>query len=383
METRSTARPARRGALARALLAALACTVLLLALAPAARADEGVTRSVQGVNYTLPSDWSEIETPEGVLADTGLGDMALFSHEDGAFFAAALYDASLGGADLADMQEAADELASAVAGAEVPAWLGLDLPFSFSAAVEQGWPTLTAYTDAFELNGVAYGLTAKLFSVEGPSFTGGVLMVSFLPASGTVTEDFAGSFPVLEEPTQVEVAGVPYVLPAGATLARGSAFGIDFFASWQGSGAMLAVDLPIPGADAVSLSDLQASADELALSLQDVQADLEGLLPSVWAGAYDFLGHPTLGFECLADANGAGLAYIASTMTATSAGVALTAFVEPQGYGFAESVLTGTLEAAPAASSGDAVLSGFDGAAGDADGAQPSDDPGFTVGFAS
>ncbi len=377
MRIRLLARPTRRRGFA-PVSAVLACAALLLAFAPAARADEAVTRSVQGVNYTLPSAWTMTEVPDGLLADTGLSDVVVFACEDGIFFAGAVYDDGLGDVDLEEMQQVADEAAAELAGIELLP--GMRMSLSFSAAMEQGWPTLTVYTDDIELNGVVYGLTFKLFSVETSSFSGAVLMASFLPASGTVTEGFADSFPVLSQDTEVEVAGVSYVLPAGSTLAQGNVFGIDFFFAWQDEAAMLAVDAPLPGADAVGVDDLQLLADDLADFLQDGQPLLEELLPSVWTGAYEFLGCATLGFECLVDVDGLGTCYLAATMGMASEGIAFVAFCEPQGFGFAESVLVLSAEGSSGASASTDVSNAT--SAGQ-DGTASSTDPGFTVGFAA
>lgn len=346
------------------LLAVAALLVASLFAALPARAAEGVTRSMHGVNYTLPSDWGELSVPEELLEGTGLEQLVAFAREDGFFVAAAL-PGSLSMTDLASTQDEVADLAAEIAGVEyLPGVVGL--PIEVGAAEEQGFTTVTAYTDDIEINGVVYGMTLKLFAVTSSEFEGVVGMLSFLPASGTVTEGFAQSFPVLEGDRTVEVAGVPYTVPAGSTLAQGSVFGIGFTLAWLDQAVFAAVDLPAAGMDEVALGDLQQAADSLSESvLQDSQ--VSGALQSFWAGAYQFAGVATLGVELTADPMGTGTWYSAAMLNFASDGLALAAIAEPLGTGYAQQVLG--VAASGSADASEEVL--------------PAADPGFTVGLAA
>ena len=286
----------RFGARAFFVAIALACACLLLGAVRPALAEEdqqasgagqGVTHSVEGVNYTIPADWQALPIPQAIAPEIGMTALEAYTHEDG-FFAAAAIPGSVEGANLEEAQDAAADINEEFAELEyLPGMTGL--PIEASAALEQGWPTLTLYTDDIVLNGVTYGLTAKLFLVSDGSFEGVVAMASFLPASGVVTEDFAHSFPVLEQEQTIDVAGAPYVVPAGSTLAQGSVFGIDFACAWRDVAVMVAIDLPLVGADEVTVDMLDELAYSLAESTSSAARDLDaapellgGRLPGLW-----------------------------------------------------------------------------------------------------
>ena len=384
----------RFGARAFFVAIALACACLLLGAVRPALAEEsqasgagqGVTHSVEGVNYTIPADWQGLPIPQAIAPEIGMTALEAYTHEDG-FFAAAAIPGSVEGANLEEAQDAAADINEEFAELEyLPGMTGL--PIEASAALEQGWPTLTLYTDDIVLNGVTYGLTAKLFLVSDGSFEGVVAMASFLPASGVVTEDFAHSFPVLEQEQTIDVAGAPYVVPAGSTLAQGSVFGIDFACAWRDVAVMVAIDLPLVGADEVTVDML----DELAYSLAEStssQPEISTLLQSFWAGAYQVFGLPTLGVEAIADPMGVGSWYSALMVHFSEEGIGLVEFVEPLGEGYAEEVLvaSGAMSAqdassqgAPSGSEGSSNLGAGGGAAADEGSAE--DELGFVVGLA-
>lgn len=383
-------------------LACICACLLLGAVRPAfaeesqtSSASQGVTRSVEGVNYTLPVEWQALPIPQALVSEMGLSALEAYTHEDG-FFAAAAIPGSVSGVDLEEVQTAATEIAEELSELEyLPGMVGL--PIAVGAATEQGWPALTFYTDDIMLNGVTYGLTAKLFFVSDRSFEGVVAMLSFLPASGVVTEDFAHSFPVLEQEQAVDVAGAPYVVPAGSTLAQGSVFGIDFACAWRDVAAMIAIDLPLVGADEVTVDML----DELAYSLAEStssQPEISSLLQSFWADGYQVFGLSTLGIEITADPMGTGSWYSALMVHFSGEGIGLVEFVEPLGEGYAEETLvaSGALPAQNASSQGVSSGSeassnlggGADANAGadagsDADESPAEDELGFVVGLAA
>ncbi len=71
-------------------------------------------------------------------------------------------------------------------------------------------------------------------------------MLSFLPASGTVTKGFAQSFPVLDADQTIDVAGVPYTVPRAARSHRAACSG-RLLARLARPGGLVAVDLPAEG----------------------------------------------------------------------------------------------------------------------------------------
>ena len=299
------------------------CAVLLLALAvaalvavPAALADEGVTRSMHGVNYTLPADWEEVEVSDEVgdaideNVTGGSVEYALYHKNDGLFAIAALP-----GDDSTSLTE--DELALL---APLLVSCAVDSPFGsvdFSFTVEQGLPTFTAQTNDIYLNGVVYELTAKMYGVSDPDFVGYVLMVSLLPESGQVSEDFLENLPVAGANEQVELGGVSYTIPQGATYLTGGAFGFDFVIADCGDpeGVFIGLGIPQYAEDfAVTLADLESfvanldldvisltnSFDRLTYDLATdygIEIDQSLEFTSAWADAFGYGTFPALGAE--------------------------------------------------------------------------------------
>lgn len=336
-------------ALARA-CAMLACALVAVAMVPVAFAAEGVTRSIEGVNYTIPSDWEELEASDAELVEqgfeqTGVDQIRAYTKEDALFVALSMRDGELADLTLTDMQAACNALNVTDGGLSLGSLV--NMPFVADCAVEQGWPTLTVSTEQIELNGVTYRLTFKLFSVDGGTFEGGVVMVSLLPTSGQVTENFADSFPVLSEPYRVAFPGLEVTIPAGCTLIEGSLLGFDFdLALFEDDdetvAVALAIGIPFLVDDgSFTLEDLREATD---VALDELTAEGEGIWESLWIGAYEFLGCPTVGCEATIDgatfdAPELGTYYYAATLSMSRDGSAALLFVEPSGYGLAREVL--------------------------------------------
>lgn len=354
-----------------AAMLAFACALCLCLPALAA---EGVTRSIGGVNFTVPADWEEASLVEGVEVD-GLSELDVYAKEDGALIVGLLPDADLGGTTLDELQMIAD-LAPSMIEEEVPF-----LSASFSAQEEQGRPCLTVSTDDIFFNGVQYALTAKLFVVDGTDFCGGVVMVSFLPASGQVTEGFADTLLVShDEAFDVTVGGIAYTVPAGSASFEGSIFGIDFFCAVADDGVAAMVNVPyVVDGEVVTVADMQELADEMTPEALMEGVDATGNttleLLDFWAGAYEFLGFPTLGVEMtMADQSMDEPLYLAITASDTSEGVSVLVALQPDGSPFVENLLG---SAVAVASPRLAPQTALPAAAPAADNA----DPGFSVGL--
>lgn len=355
---------------ARALFAAVAlCLCAACLCAPLAQASETVTRSVAGVNFTLPADWDEVAITEGVDEATGVSNVQAYTKGDGVFVAATMPDADLAGVELDELDLVASMATSYLA----------DTPLStiaFSAQEEQGVPALTASTDDLALNGVGYSLTFKLFVVNRADFAGGVLMLSVLPTSGEVSDRLDDLFTELAEPTRVTVAGISYEVPAGMMVFDGYAFGVDFGVALGEDGVLFLADIPELADDGtVTVDDLQLAADQI-LQSDEFSLTVDGTVQDMWSGAYSFLGFPTLGCECtVADDASGEVMYMAVTASVTPAGLGLVVIVQPEGSPFAEGIL-GSAEAMvePLPAAGSSLPQVID--------LEPADttDPGFVVG---
>ena len=220
-------------------LAALCALCLCVAcvVAPVAQAAETVTRSLAGINFTLPADWEEVQITEGVDVETGLANVQAYTKNDGIFFAGMLPDSDLGSGTLSDVEQAAALIEMYLAGTPLAS-------VACSGQMEQGVPTLTFYTDDLALNGVQYAATVKLFVVDTTEFSGGVIMASLLPASGQVSENLDDLFATLSESVRPDVAGISYEIPAGAMVMDGYAFGIDFGLAICEDGAVFLTSVP-------------------------------------------------------------------------------------------------------------------------------------------
>lgn len=365
----------RRGALAVALAVLAACACALAFVPSALAADQGTTRQLDGLSYTLPSDWEQVDA-EAVL--DGLVDAVdaegldlegletvVFFKEDGFFLGACVPGAGdIGGEDTEGL---AAELAAVSAYAQTMLEGTPLAAVSISGAMEQGCPALTASTTDIAFNGVTYALTVKLFLGAGASGEDAVLMLSFLPASGQVTKNFAASLEALEQPAAIEVSGVSYDVPAGVSLATGSIFGYDFAVATGSEGA----DCVLFAAGIPSVEDLagvtMADLDELAVEIYDaVLADdeLTSDLTAFWSGAYDFLGFPTIGVEGQLAADEEDTeAYFCLTASFTPAGISVLAMVQDPDATFADEVLgsaAATVAPDASVSDGDADGSGVD-----------------------
>ncbi len=341
-------------------------------------ASEAVTRSIGGVNFTVPSDWEETSLVEGVEVD-GLSEMSIYTKEDGALIVGLLPDADLGDVTLDELQMVADV---------APTMIQQEVPFitaSFSAQEEQGRPCLTVYTDDIAFNGVQYGLTVKLFVVNDVDFSGGVVMVSFLPTSGQVTENFADTVLVShDEAFDVTVGGIAYTVPAGSMSLDGSIFGIDFFCAINDEGIAAMVNVPyVVDGEVISVADMQELADEVTpdMFMEGVRSagNTTLTLLDFWTGAYDFLGFPTLGIEMtmVDDANSmSDPLYMAITASDTSEGITVLVAFQPDGSVFVENLLGSAVAVASPRLAPETALPA---AAPVEEGADT--DPGFSVGL--
>lgn len=356
----------------RACAAAVAVLCALCLCAPAL-ASEPVTRSIAGINFTVPSDWEETSLVEGVEVD-GLSEMNVYAKEDGLLLVGMLPDADLGDVTLEEIDQVA-QLAPLMLQEEIP----FPLP-SFSAQVEQGHPCLTVYTDDIALNGVQYALTAKLFVVNDASFSGGVVMVSFLPTSGQVTENFVDTILVPnDEAFDVTVGGVTYTVPADSLSFDGTIFGIDFFCTVADDGLAAMVNVPyVVNGEIVTVEDMQYLADEITpdMFMEGVREAGNASLTLVdfWSGAYEFLGFPTLGVEMtMTDVSLDTPLYLAITASDTSEGVTVLVALQPDGSAYVENMLGSAVAAAGPRLAPETALPAA------APAADPSD-PGFAVG---
>lgn len=352
-----------------AVLACMLCACIACAGATTARAAETVTRSLAGVNFTLPADWEEVDVSEGVDVSTGIADIRMFSKNDGVFVAALAPDADLGSGTLEDLDLAASTINDSLA----------DTAFSSlacSAQMEQGVPTLTFYTDDLGLNGVAYAFTLKLFIVDEADFSGGVVMLSLLPASGQVSADIDDLFTTLAEAAYPYVAGISYEIPAGSEVLEGYAFGIDFALAVSEDGAVFIAIVPSLADDGtVTVEDLQMVADAL-LQDDELSTELDDVFQEFWCGAYTFLGFPTLGFECTVfDDEIDDVIYLAVTDTVTPEGLGVLCIAQPLGSSFAEDLL----------GSAEALIEPYEAtnALPQVSDALPDADPGFVVGVSA
>ena len=193
-----------------------------------------------------------------------------------------------------------------------------------------------------------------------------------------MSDGFADSVAVLDEPAVIDVAGVGYEIPAGVQLAEGGLFGFDFaLADSEDAGCVLfALSVPfIEGLEDVTVADLEDVAEEI---YGDVASDPDAtsVLTAFWSGAYDFLGFPTIGVEGqAADEDGTEI-YFCVTASATSEGVSVLFMMQPADETFADYVLGSAFATAePLAASGSA--------AGLASGALSggASEPGFVVGL--
>lgn len=364
----------RAFSLPRVLAAFLAGVFALCLAAPAAFAAEGVTRSIAGVNFTVPADWTENTAIEGVDVSTSLSELSLYTKEDGLLAMGLMPDADLGAAALPDLQVIATYFES---------YLEQELPFlavSVTADEEQGYPTITFYTDDMSLNGTWYALTIKIFMVNSTDFSGGVIMMSLLPVSGQVTEDFADTLLVVrDEPVDVTVGGIAYTLPAGSACIEGSLFGVDFFASLADDGVSAFVNVPyVMDGVVVTVEDLQMLADEITEDMvQEALAEsgIEGLsVRDFWIGAYEFLGYVTLGTEMKVayEPEDAEL-YLALMASDTSEGVTVLLATEFVDGSYVSTLLESAVAVASPRMEAGAALPQAE--------TVSSDTPGFTVGL--
>lgn len=349
-----------------AVLCAL-CLCVACVCAPLAQAADTVTRSIAGINFTLPADWEEVQISEGVDANTGLANVQAYTKNDGFFFAGMLPDADLASGTLDEVEQAASLLDLYLAGTPLAS-------VACSGQLEQGVPTLTLYTDELALNGVQYAATVKLFVVNTSDFAGGVIMASLLPASGQVSNNLDDLLTELAEDTRVDVAGISYEVPAGAMVMDGYAFGIDFGLAVTEDGAVFLTDIPdLADTGTMTVDDLQALIDQVFAS-EDFDTVLDEEVLEMWSGAYSFLGFPTAGIELTAQNGGADdVLYMAITASVTPAGLSFMMIVQPVDSAFAETLLASaqaTVE--PLTAPGSALP--------DIEVADTNADPGFVVG---
>lgn len=350
-------------------IAALCALCLCVAClwAPVAHAADTVTRSVAGINFTLPADWEEVEVTEGVDVETGLANVQAYTKNDGVFFAATIPDADLGSGTLSDVEQLASLVGVYLAGTPFDS-------ISCTAQLEQGVPTMTFYTNDLGLNGVQYAATLKLFVVDSAEFSGGVLMVSVLPASGQVSDTLDDLLTVLDEDTRVTVGGISYEIPAGCVVLDGYAFGVEFGLAVAEDGAVFLADVPELADDGtVTVEDLQYGADMLLESIAS-ETLAEEAIQDLWSGAYLFMGFPTLAFELTAVDEATGEEFYVGSITDVSpVGMGFLMVVQPSDSQFAENLI-GSAEATvePLAASGSALPA--------IETAEQGSDPGFVVG---
>ncbi len=379
----------RRTGLFRCAALFVALAVAALVAAPAAQAAEGVTRSLHGVNYTLPADWEEVALPEEIdsAIDEGIDqssvEYAVYAKDDGVFIALATPDDDSSSVTVQELSELAAEAATFLAGT----------PFEsvqLSATTEQGVPALTAYTDDIYLNGVVYALTAKMYVVSQGDFEGVVFMVALLPESGQVSNDFLVELPVAGADARVELGGIAYTIPEGATYLKGGALGFDFVIVDCGDpeGAFLGLGVPQVGyLPAVTLADLESLVSDEDLDLDELADDLSETLAqlgielgqtveltSAWTQAFDYAGFPALGAELNFDADGAAY-YFGLLGVFFSGDYSFALFLTPADSTFADEVLDSMVVSEEYAALGSVSASG------ETEAPSQSDDPGFTVGM--
>ena len=306
-----------------------------------AYADQGaVTRTIGGVNYTLPADWDEVEVPaesiEGAELDGAeVAEVVAFTKYDACFVAAHMPTSAGDYVSIDEFKEVA-HLANAMLA---------DTPLEsvvISAQVEQGCPTLTLYTDAIVFNGVTYALTVKVFAVDTGSTSDAVFMLSFLPADGVLHEDLLELFSYSDDVQSVELASVTYELPGEVALGEGSVFDFEFVVAFGEEGGMLGFEVPdLADNGYLTLSELEvAVADMLPeLEYQFAEQGLTDVVTNLWMGAYSFVGFPTVGLEFLVDVGDGSQAYVCCTANITPAGTAFLMIGQPAESDFASFIL--------------------------------------------
>ena len=309
---------------------ALACVLAVAAFVPAALAADGVTRSIGGLNYTLPSDWEQVEVPfepSEVAEDVEIADLVAYSKYDGFFVAMHIPTGEGEFVTLEEFEEVAEMMSWEASGTMLEA-------FTFTAAEEQGSPALTIYTDDISFNDVVYALTVKIYGVDTGTTSDAVIMCSFLPASGQLNEDILGSLPVSDEPQRFELAGVSYEVPAGFALGLGNVLDFDFALGLsEDDGAVFGLAIPTVIDDGtVTVSDLQYVAEEALAEIEyqlieQLGAGYTDLIQNMWMGAYSFLDFPTLGFEFNVNEEDLSV-YVCATVNFTPAGAAVLSLVQ-------------------------------------------------------
>jgi hypothetical protein len=349
------------------------------------------THSIEGLNYTLPADWEQLDVDADSLAELDqiegidlsdadqVSDLVAWTKNDGFFVAVAVADPDTAEVTVDDLDVAAAYVNAAASGTVFDG-------VSAVAATDQGCPAIVLTTSNIALNGVSYALTVELFAVDSASFQGAVVMASLLPASGTVSDDLDTRFDPVAVDTDVTVGDVTFTVPAGSELVEGNVFAVDFvFASLlegDGQGFVFAVSSPLDfesvlGA-VLTVSDLQELADELTDELDDaldelVDPSLGFSFEDVWVGAYNWLNIPTLGLDCTIT-DGSSNVYAAVTASCTASDITVFLLAEPDGSTFAEDLLMGA--------SANGVTGAVDIEA-SAAATDTSDQPGFVVGFSA
>jgi len=317
-----------------------------------AHAAEGVTRTIGGVNYTLPSDWTEIDVPIDAQQAEQVADAVAFTKYDAFFFALHIPSSPGDYVSLAEFEEFAQQAAHELGNTPLDSVI-------VSAQMEQGCPALTLYTNDIAFNDVVYALTLKLFAVDTGVTSDAVLMCSFLPADGVLHEDVFAEMPYSDVPQAFQLADVMYELPGGYSLAWGNVFDFEFVVARGESGAVLGFEIPMLADDGTVYA---ADLNEIAVQMQqELQAQFEAqglgdLVRALWIGGYDFVGFPTLGLEFMLDAGDGFVAYICSTANITPGGTAFMAIAQQSDSDLAAYVL-GNAVAVEASDPG--YISGF------------------------
>lgn len=361
---------------------ALACALVgCMLTATQARAADGVTGTIEGISYTVPAGWDEVDLRAAVREGVEDNRVALSSLADGA-------NTQLGDAE--QIEAALDELPECMAygrgdGHFAAIAIPQDMTSSMPASTEEldaaasylsgilaftplsglevtsttledtngvSWPALSASTSDITFNDVTYEAKLLVVMKQAADFEGYVLMASIMPASGQVNEDAMASLPETSGTESIEVGGSSYTLPAGTKLGLGSAFGSTFAVAQNGDARLVAADvqlgalvsLAMASSDSwVSLDDLASYADELNQGYAEGHG-VSNALEAFTASAASLYGAPTLDASATAQLSGEDTS-ITLRLTLPVGGAGMLAFWEPAGDTFATDVLASAQQA--------------------------------------
>lgn len=356
---------------------ALACTLAGCMLsATQAGAAESMTGTIEGISYTVPANWDEIDLRAAVLEGIEDNRAALSSLADGA-------GTQLGNPE--EVEAALDELPECVAygrgdghfaAVAIPQGMASSMPASAeeldaaatylsgllaftplsglevtSTTLEDAsgvsWPALSASTTDVTFNGVTYEAKLLVVMKQAADFEGYVLMVSIMPTSGQVNENVMANLPETTDTESVDVGGASYTLPAGTQLGLGTVFGSTFTVAQREDAHLVAANVQLGaiaslalagGGSWVSHEDVVSYADELVAGYDEGRGVSSGL-EAFSAEGLDINGAPTLDVNAtapLADGD------ITTTLRVSLpvGGVGVLVFWEPAGGSFAAEALS-------------------------------------------